>query len=52
MLANFKLDDKQFGTLEDTVVNKFPKGQEEEAAKAWLAENPGYADSLAAHLQP
>jgi glycine betaine/proline transport system substrate-binding protein len=52
MLANFKLDDKQFGTLEDTVVNKFPKGQEKEAAKAWLAENPGYADSLAAHLQP
>ena len=26
MLANFKLDDKQFGTLEDTVVNKFPQG--------------------------
>jgi glycine betaine/proline transport system substrate-binding protein len=51
MLANFKLDDKQFGTLEDTVVNKFPKGQEEEAAKAWLAEIPGYADSLAANLK-
>jgi glycine betaine/proline transport system substrate-binding protein len=51
MLANFKLDDKQFGTLEDTVVNKFPKGQEEEAAKAWLAENPGYADALAANLR-
>ena len=51
MLASFKLDEKQFGTLEDTVVNKFPKGQEKEAAKAWLAENPGYADSLAANLQ-
>lgn len=51
MLANFKLDDKQFGTLEDTVVNKFPKGQEKEAAKAWLAANPGYADSLAASLK-
>jgi glycine betaine/proline transport system substrate-binding protein len=51
MLANFKLDDKQFGTLEDTVVNKFPKGQEKEAAKAWLAENPGYEEQLVAYLK-
>ena len=51
MLAKFKLDDKQFGTLEDMVVNKFPKGQEKEAARAWLAENPGYADALAADLK-
>jgi glycine betaine/proline transport system substrate-binding protein len=51
MLANFKLTEEEFGTLEDTVVNKFPKGQEKEAAKAWLAEHPGYADSLAASLQ-
>ena len=51
MLANFKLDDKQYGTLEDTVVNKFRKGQEEEAAKAWLEANPGYADALAAVLR-
>jgi glycine betaine/proline transport system substrate-binding protein len=51
MLANFKLDDKQFGTLEDTVVNKFPKGQEKEAAKAWLAENPGYEEQLVSYLK-
>ena len=51
MLANFKLDDKQFGTLEDTVVNKFPKGQEEEAAKAWLKENPGYEEQLVSYLK-
>jgi glycine betaine/proline transport system substrate-binding protein len=51
MLAHFKLDDKQYGTLEDTVVNKFPKGQEEEAAKAWLAENPGYEEQLVAYLK-
>lgn len=50
MLGAFKLDDKQYGSLEDTVVNKFPKGQEEEAAKAWLKENPGYADKLVAVL--
>lgn len=49
-LAAFKLDDKQFGTLEDTVVNKFDKGQEKEAAKAWLKENPGYADAMVAAL--
>jgi glycine betaine/proline transport system substrate-binding protein len=51
MLANFKLDDKQYGTLEDTVVNKFPKGQEEEAARAWLKANPGYEEQLVAHLK-
>jgi glycine betaine/proline transport system substrate-binding protein len=51
MLANFKLNDKQYGTLEDTIVNKFPKGQEEEAARAWLKENPGFEESLASHLK-
>jgi glycine betaine/proline transport system substrate-binding protein len=51
MLAHFKLDDKQYGTLEDTVVNKFPKGQEEEAARAWLEANPGYAEQLVAYLK-
>lgn len=51
MLSKFKLDDKQFGTLEDMVVNKYPKGQEKEAAKAWLEANPGYADALAADLK-
>jgi glycine betaine/proline transport system substrate-binding protein len=51
MLANFKLDDKQYGTLEDTVVNKFPKGQEEEAARAWLEANPGYEEQLVAYLK-
>jgi glycine betaine/proline transport system substrate-binding protein len=51
MLAKFKLDDKQFGTLENMVVNEYPKGQEKEAAKAWLEANPGYADALAADLK-
>lgn len=51
MLANFKLDDKQYGTLEDTVVNKFGKGKEEEAAKAWLKENPDYEAKLVAYLK-
>jgi glycine betaine/proline transport system substrate-binding protein len=51
MLANFKLDDKQFGTLEDMVVNDFGEGEEQQAAQAWLEENPGYAEELAAHLK-
>ena len=51
MLANFKLDDKQYGTLEDTVVNKFGKGQEEEAARAWLKENPDYEANLVSYLK-
>lgn len=49
MLANFKLTDEQYGSLENMVVNDFGQGKEEEAAKAWLAKNPGYADALAAH---
>ena len=44
MLENFKLDDEQYGTLEDTVVNKFGQGEEQKAAEAWLKENPEYAD--------
>jgi len=51
MLSKFKLTDEQYGSLEDTVVNKFPKGQEEEAARAWLKANPGFADQLAASLK-
>jgi glycine betaine/proline transport system substrate-binding protein len=50
MLAAFKLTDEQYGSLEDTVVNKFGKGEEDKAAKAWLEANPGYADKLVAAL--
>ena len=32
------------------VVNDFGQGKEEEAARAWLEKNRGYADALAAHL--
>jgi glycine betaine/proline transport system substrate-binding protein len=51
MLSHFKLDDKQYGTLEDTVVNKFGKGKEEEAARAWLKENPDFEAKLVAYLK-
>ncbi|TQL51365.1 glycine betaine ABC transporter substrate-binding protein [Ornithinicoccus hortensis] len=46
MFANFKLDDEAYGSLEDTVVNQFESGQEEEAIEAWLEENPDFIDSL------
>lgn len=51
MLANFQLDEEQFGTLENMVVNEFGQGQEQEAAQAWLEENPEYREELAAHLE-
>lgn len=40
-LGKLKLDDEQYGSLEDTVVNKFDEGQEAEAIDAWIEENPG-----------
>ncbi|CCH80202.1 ABC-type proline/glycine betaine transport system, periplasmic component [Nostocoides japonicum T1-X7] len=49
MLASFKLDDKQFASLEDTIVNK-SAGQADVGAKAWLTENPGFAEALTAQL--
>lgn len=51
MIKHFKLDDKQYGSLENTVVNKFGEGQEEKAVKAWLGENPDYAPSLEKYLK-
>lgn len=35
-----KLDDAQYGSLEDTVVNEFGEGKEKEAITAWIEENP------------
>lgn len=46
MFANFKLDDEQYGSLEDTVVNEFGEGKEAEAIDAWIEENPDFIESL------
>jgi glycine betaine/proline transport system substrate-binding protein len=45
MMANAKLDDEQYGTLEDQVVNQ---NSDDPAAgvEAWLADNPDWVDSL------
>ncbi|WP_420176958.1 glycine betaine ABC transporter substrate-binding protein [Luteococcus sp. OSA5] len=39
-LGKVKLTDDQYGDLENTVVNEFGEGQEEEAVEAWLERNP------------
>ena len=40
LIANIKLDDAQYGQLEDLVVNEYGEGREAEAVDAWLEENP------------
>jgi glycine betaine/proline transport system substrate-binding protein len=50
MVKNFKLDDKQYGSLEDAMANRFGEGKEAEAVQAWLAQNPGYAPALSKYL--
>jgi glycine betaine/proline transport system substrate-binding protein len=50
MIKDFKLDDAQYGSLEDTVVNTFGEGKEEEAVQAWLQQNPDYAPALEKYL--
>ncbi|MDO5737575.1 MAG: glycine betaine ABC transporter substrate-binding protein [Propionibacteriaceae bacterium] len=39
-ISELKLDDAQYGSLEDTVVNQYEEGQEAEAVSAWIEENP------------
>ncbi|GAB2854747.1 glycine betaine ABC transporter substrate-binding protein [Nocardioides pacificus] len=46
MMGNFTLDDEQYGSLENLVVNEYGAGKEDEAVEAWLEENPDFVDSL------
>nr|WP_255436427.1 glycine betaine ABC transporter substrate-binding protein [Tessaracoccus sp. MC1756] len=39
-IGELKLDDEQYGSLENTVVNEFDEGQEADAIKAWTENNP------------
>ncbi|MCG7230054.1 glycine betaine ABC transporter substrate-binding protein [Corynebacterium minutissimum] len=39
-LKDLKLDDEQYGTLEDLVVNEYGEGKEPEAVQEWLDKNP------------
>ena len=46
MMSKAKLDDEQYGTLEDLVVNEYGEGKEEEAVAQWLKDNPDWAATL------
>lgn len=39
-ISGIKLDDKQYGELEDMVVNEYGDGKEAEAIDAWIEKNP------------
>ena len=40
LIAGIQLDDAQYGSLEDLVVNEYGAGNEADAIDAWLEENP------------
>ncbi|NYD41326.1 glycine betaine ABC transporter substrate-binding protein [Nocardioides panaciterrulae] len=46
MMGRLKLDDAQYGSLEDLVVNKYGKGKEEQAVQAWEKDHQDVMDSL------
>ncbi|HHU10541.1 MAG TPA: glycine betaine ABC transporter substrate-binding protein [Intrasporangiaceae bacterium] len=45
-IAGIKLDDEQYGSLEDMVVNEYGEGREAEAVEAWLEANPDAYDTI------
>ena len=40
LIAGIELDDEQYGSLEDLVVNEYCEGKEPEAVQAWLEQYP------------
>jgi len=40
LIGGIRLDDEQYGTLEDLVVNEYGEGRETEAVEAWLEQYP------------
>lgn len=45
-IGQVKLNDDQYGSLEDMVVNEYGEGKEAEAVEAWLEENPDVLPAL------
>lgn len=45
-LKGLKLDDEQYGTLEDLVVNEYGEGKEPEAVQEWLDKNPDVVEDI------
>ncbi|WP_065571943.1 glycine betaine ABC transporter substrate-binding protein [Microbacterium oleivorans] len=46
LIAGIKLDDEQYASLEDTVVNTYGEGKYAEAIDEWLKENPDAYDTI------
>lgn len=46
MMGRLKLDDAQYGDLENLVVNKYGKGKEEQAVRAWEKDHQDVMHSL------
>ena len=45
LIGGIKLDDKQYGDLENLVVNEYDKGEEGDAIDQWLKDNPEAYDT-------
>ena len=45
-ISGIKLNDQQYGSLENMVVNKYGKGKEAAAVAAWLKQNPNVLPAL------
>jgi glycine betaine/proline transport system substrate-binding protein len=46
MIGKLKLDDEQYGSLEDLVVNEYGQGKEPEAIDAWKSDHQDVLDTL------
>ncbi|WOQ69733.1 glycine betaine ABC transporter substrate-binding protein [Microbacterium limosum] len=46
LIAGIQLDDAQYASLEDMVVNEYGEGNEAEAIEAWLEANPDAFDTI------
>lgn len=46
LIKGIALDDEQYASLEDMVVNEYGEGKEAEAIDAWLEENPDAYDTI------
>ncbi|GAA1248153.1 glycine betaine ABC transporter substrate-binding protein [Janibacter melonis] len=46
LIEGIALDDEQYGSLEDKVVNEFGEGKEAEAVDSWIEENADAFDTL------
>lgn len=46
LIAGIQLDDADYASLEDMVVNEYGEGREAEAVEAWISENPNAFNTI------